>query len=289
VHFCSYRPEDPLGRFVDFFWMITNGAAGRRERIFPSGTSELVINLCEDEVRIYDSVHPDEYQRLSGAVFAGVYSRGFICDAKQHQSMIGVHFRPGGAFPFLGIAATELTDSHANLEDLWGRQAAELRSKPCEAHTVRDRFQILHEVLINRIHPVPNQYPAVEFALRQFDTVGRCSSIRQVAAELGLSQRRFIELFAIQVGLTPKLLCRILRFQRARALATRNGGLQSAAGECEPAPEIEWADIAIACGYYDQAHFINDFRSLSGVSPSEYVQLFRPAQGLKDNHLPLSR
>ena len=119
MRFSSYHPEGVLGEFVDFFWMITDGAADRRERIFPSGTSELVVNLSEDEVRIYDSVRSERYKRLSGAVFSGTYSCPFICDAKQHQSMIGVHFRPGGASPFLGTAASALADAHVNPRCRW--------------------------------------------------------------------------------------------------------------------------------------------------------------------------
>lgn len=279
MRYSSYRPEGALGEFVDFFWMITDGAADRRERIFPSGTSELVVNLCEDEVRIYDSVRSKRYKRMSGAVFSGTYSCPFICDAKQHQSMIGVHFRPGGAFPFLGTAASELADAHVNLEDLWGTQAGELRVKLSEANTTHNRFRIIQETLIQHTCREPNQSPAVEFALRRFGTLRGGNSTRQVAAELGMSQRRFIGLFAMQVGITPKLFCRIRRFQRARGLAAGHGSVR---------PQIDWADIAVACGYYDQAHFINDFRSLSGFSPSEYIRLLRPAEDLKDNHLPLA-
>jgi AraC-like DNA-binding protein len=80
---------------------------------------------------------------------------------------------------------------------------------------------------------------------------------RELAAQLGLSQRRFIQVFSNQVGVTPKVFGRVQRFQRAVEL-TRGGS----AGD--------WADIAAECGYFDQSHLIHEFQVLSGLSPTEF-------------------
>jgi AraC-like DNA-binding protein len=79
-----------------------------------------------------------------------------------------------------------------------------------------------------------------------------------VLRETGLSERRFIEVFHEQVGLTPKAFCRVRRFQRV---------LKSVHG----AREVDWAQVALDCGYYDQPHFIHDFRGFSGLTPAQYV------------------
>jgi AraC-like DNA-binding protein len=279
MEYVIYSPSVPLKEFVTCFWMITDGDTGRRERILPNGSSELVINLCENEIRTYDPTQPERVNRLSGAVFAGTYSRALICDARQHRSMLGVHFRPGGALCFMGTPATELSDAHANLEDLWGSRARALREQICEATTARERFELMEQALLDRARRVPRRHPAVEAALRLFGPFGTDSSTREVAQELGISQRRFIDLFAHQVGLTPKLLCRILRFKYARILAEK---LESQSRE---APAIDWAQIAIACGYYDQSHLIRDFENLSGLSPSQYIRQLQPARDRKDNHV----
>jgi hypothetical protein len=91
-----------------------------KERIIPSGTIELVINLRENEFRIYDPRHPMRCKRFSGAIVSGTYEGAFVIDVEQHALAIGVHFRPGGAFPFLGVSANELADMHIDLETLWG-------------------------------------------------------------------------------------------------------------------------------------------------------------------------
>jgi AraC-like DNA-binding protein len=93
----------------------------------------------------------------------------------------------------------------------------------------------------------------------------------------------------MHVGLTPKLLCRTLRFQQARALAEEAERRSFALPEQEHPAVIDWADIAIACGYYDQSHLINDFQKLSGLSPAEYIWRVGSVKRLKDNHLPLAQ
>ena len=103
--YLTYAPGPPISEFVDYFWLFEGGQTARKERIVPSGTIELVINLHDDEVRIYDREQPEKQKRFSGAVLSGTYSSIFVIDAMQHESMLGVHFKPGGAFPFLGALA----------------------------------------------------------------------------------------------------------------------------------------------------------------------------------------
>jgi AraC-like DNA-binding protein len=79
--------------------------------------------------------------------------------------------------------------------------------------------------------------------------------------------------FAAQVGLPPKLFCRILRFQQARSMA-------------DQIERLDWAQLASTCGYFDQSHLINDFQEFSGFSPTEYLRRHQPDGRLKSNHVP---
>ena len=83
------------------------------------------------------------------------------------------------------------------------------------------------------------------------------TSVAAVTDAIGLSAKRFIERFKIEVGMTPKRYCRIRRFQRAVTMASRG---------CH----VEWTQVALDCGYFDQAHFIHDFRSFAGLTPTAY-------------------
>ncbi len=272
--YLTYAPRPPINEFVDYFWLFEGGQTARKERIVPSGTIELVINLRDDEVRIYDREQPEKHSRFSGAVLSGTYSSIFVVDASQHESMLGVHFKPGGAFPFLGALASELTDAHVNLEDLWDRSALELRERLCTLSKYQERFQVMEEVLTCRLSRSQKGHPAVPIALRLLGASGTGALVRDVAREVGMCQRRFSQVFAAQVGLSPKMFNRILRFQQARTLTDRS-------------EKPDWAQLALLCGYFDQSHLINDFQEFSGLSPTEYLRRHHPDARLKSNHVPI--
>jgi AraC-like DNA-binding protein len=190
--------------------------------------------------------------------------------------MIGVHFRPGGASALLGVPCSELADAHVNLASLWGEAfAAELRERLCEAPTHHVRFRRLEGALMRRLHAQSRQHPVVPFALDCFTRPGVHASVQDVARQFGLSYRRFLTIFTDEVGLSPKLYCRILRFQQAHALAQRTG-------------HIDWAQLALECGFFDQSHLANEFRKLSGLTPTEYQRKIRHQGDLLSGHVALS-
>jgi AraC-like DNA-binding protein len=267
----SHTPAPPLSDFIDRFWLCSDAPPHDRERILPSGTLELVINLDEDEIRIYDPSRPDRSTRFSGAVVSGAYSEFFVINPLQHASILGVHFKPGGVFPFLGVPAGELADAHVDLETLWGPMARELRERLCSAATPAERFSLLEEALLSRLRRPPEHHGAVPVALEAFEPRGEVVRVRDIARRAGLSQRRFIQVFVAEVGMTPKLYCRVRRFQQARALVRK-------------AAAPDWARVAVDCGYFDQSHLIRDFLAFSGLSPADY--LLRWSEHVLPNHVP---
>jgi AraC-like DNA-binding protein len=272
----SYPPRVPLDRFVERLWLVSDGQCARRECILPSGTVELVVNLCDDRVQIEGTANGAPGRTVSGAAVSGPYSEAFIIDAMQHAGMIGVHFRPGGASALLGVPCSELADAHVNLASLWGETfAAEMRERLCEAPTHHVRFRRLEDMLMRRLHSRTRQHPVVPFALDCFTRPGGPASVQEVARRFGLSYRRFLTLFTDEVGLSPKRYCRILRFQQAHALAQRTG-------------QIDWAQLALECGFFDQSHLANEFRRLSGLTPTEYQRKIREQSSLLSGHVALS-
>lgn len=276
--FHSYKPAAPLSDFVENLWAYHGFEAPcLRERIFPSGTFELVFNLRDDEIRIYNGTQANECIRLSGAIVSGPYARVFVTDTALEASVIGVHFKPGGAFRFLGVAADELANRHIDLEMIWGRAAAEIRERLIEAASPMRRLRLLEKWLLSRlVYPVEH-HSAVALALVALDNTP-FQMTRELAREAGLSEKRFIDVFRFEVGLKPKLFHRIYRFQRA--LATLRKGAT-----------LDWAQLAVDLGYFDQSHLIRDFVSFSGCTPADYVRRLHDlhTRGLqaKFDHLPL--
>lgn len=275
--FSFYKPKPPLSKFVDSFWLYEGYEAEHKiERILPTGTLELAINLRQNELGFYDADRPENRSHFSGAVVSGAHGSGFAPDAAEETFIIGVHFKPGGAFPFLGLPAGDLADTHVDLETLWGPSAGRLRERLCEARTSAERFQLVQEALLSRLCRGVAQHYAVSAALEMFGKNQAGPKVKETAKYLGLSQRRFIQVFKAEVGMTPKLFSRVQRFQRARTFI-------------EQMEFSDWIDIAMQCGYFDQSHLIREFQEFSGTSPAAYLRqhehFLEQDTHLKNNHL----
>ena len=125
----------------------------------------MVINLLQDQVRIDRTMHSADVQTFSGVVVSGTYSAAFDIDGMQHAAMMGVHFRPAGAFAVLGVPSAEFADAHVDVAALWGdKTARELRQRLCTATTHRARFRYLEGVLLERLGTRRRLHPVVPFA-----------------------------------------------------------------------------------------------------------------------------
>ena len=250
LQYVARPPIPPLAKFVEYLWASQGAPAHPKERVVPTGTLELGIGLVEGKGRISDSTGRDQW--ISGAFVSGAYRRPFTFDTHENASVVGVHLRPGYAAVVLGLPPGELSDRHVDLDALWGRRARELRERLCAATTTEQRFAILEAELVSRINE-RHVHPVVRYAL---DVLARPEArVGDIAKYAGLSQRRLIEVFTADVGITPKRFNRVLRFHRATALAR--------------SATLDWTRIAHECGYYDQAHLIHDFRELAELTPSD--------------------
>jgi AraC-like DNA-binding protein len=267
--YLTHIPRPPLAEFVELLWLSERRvAAHAMERCLPTGTVELVIDLRDDGLRLHDRADPDKVHDFGEALVCGPHAEFFVIDTARPCAIMGVHFKPGGAFAFFGLPMDELVNLHVPLETLWREDAARMRERLLAAETPAEKFRSLERSLLVRLARREARHAAVAFALAEFRRVPQRRPIGDLAEQIGLSPRRFIRLFSDEVGLTPKLFCRVLRFQQALRLI--NGG--------EP---VDWSELALACGYYDQAHFIHDFQAFCGLCPTAY-----PAQrGEHMNHV----
>jgi AraC-like DNA-binding protein len=263
-----YRAPPPgLAPFIDAIWYCAGEYGHTRERVLPSGAMQLLVNLREDELRWYDGAGYATVHRSRGAVLAGVFARHIAIDTDEQREIVGVAFRPGGAAPFLSAPADVAYETHLELDTLWRRDGAVLRERLLDAGSPEAMLRTLEAVLLARAARAFERDPAVMYALGAFD---RGARVGDVTTRLGMTPRRFIQRFAAGVGLTPKRYARVRRFQRVLdALAAGRG--------------VDWARVAVACGYFDQAHLIRDFRAFSGVSPTGYG----PRSGAGRHHVPI--
>jgi AraC-like DNA-binding protein len=266
----AHQPAAPLTSYVEKLWYC-DGYQGvhRKERALPNGKFQMVISLAEGPLRAPGSP-TEEWGQLAPSLVLGIRSHYSVIHTAVLQSAMGVVFWPGGARVFFDSPADVFYNESVPLDLLWGSKASELRDQLRAASTAAKKFRVLEIALLERLKKGRELHTAVRYALREFARAPHIRSVLEVTKEAGLSRRRFAQLFREQVGLTPKLFCRLRRFRGVLRQITLG------------AP-VDWADVALAGGYCDQSHLVHEFRDFSGISPSAYLASERTVA----NRLPI--
>lgn len=229
-----YREHDPppaLAARVECLWTLrSDGAPPALTRVLPDGCIDLIFDLGEA---------PRGYA-------VGAMTRAVPVHVEGRVDLVGVRFRPGGAA--LGIPAGELTDGTAGVDEL-GLGA--LCAPVLEAGSALAAVPVLAEVLAARFRDAPEPIAAAAWA-RLRSTAGALP-VRELAAQLGVGERRLQRIFYEHVGLTPKQAARVARLKAALSLMA--------------GAELPLGRVALRAGYYDQAHFNHEFARLAGVAP----------------------
>jgi AraC-like DNA-binding protein len=180
-----------------------------------------------------------------------------VLGVQRGASMMGAHFRTGGAAPFFKFPISELAGTVVELDLIWKREILALREQLLEAPSPDQKFDLLESFLIARARPRLDPDHTVSAALGMLNN-WPVLPLKELASRLGLTHKQMLARFDCRVGVTPKVASRIFRFQKA----------VSATAKMEAVPH--WPDLAVDCGYYDQSHMIHEFQELAGLTPAEY-------------------
>jgi AraC-like DNA-binding protein len=250
-----------LRRHVGAYWGYAEESAGPvRRRECPHGELIFVLSFGP-KLRIRYSHDASPQTRTS--FVAGLHETSVVTE--HDGSALGVEFTlsPLAARRLLGVPLNELLNRAVPLEDVLLR-ANELVERLEEASSWSARFAILDRELLARLGETEDASLAMQWAWGRLRTSAGRQPIGELAQELGWSRKRLTAQFRDDVGMTPKAVARVLRFERAVQLLQNPNGHRL-------------AEIAFDCGYYDQAHFNRDFREFAGGTPTEF--LARSANG----------
>jgi AraC-like DNA-binding protein len=206
----------------------------------------------------------------SPAFVTGTHTASYVSNIAADEPVMAIHFRPGGAFPFFGIPLGDLEDAYVDIDEVWGSDGRDLHERLIETSSSARRFQIVEEFLLSRPSLSVNRQPAVATAMAAIEDNPsvRMSEIREL---VGTSTKRLTALFRAEVGLSPKAYARVRRLQAALRLLG--------------AGPVSGARVAAEVGYFDQAHFVRDFESFTGMTPTQYSQ----QRILLPSHIPVER
>lgn len=258
----SLRPH-VLGEYVGYTeW--TAGPSRRRE--LPSPAVVMVFEFGPP-IRVYEG---DDRRRCSsnrGGFVGGIGDEAVLCEHDGYQQGIQVNLTAIGARLLFGLPMSEVSGRIVSIRDLLPPRHRGLGERLQDLAAWDDRFDLLDAVLAERIAGARTETSVVSWGVRRIEETGGTIEMRALARELGYSRKHVIAMFRDQVGIPPKLLARIVRFDRLVRHLRRGGG-------------GTWADLALEFGYYDQAHLVRDVRQFTGITPSEVRPLVTDIYGL---------
>ena len=274
--YMSHNPSPPLNSYIDDLYYMDGPAPHSRLKTFPLPFLHLMVNFGQPfSVSTSDQVQP--FATCTQSWWVGMFNSYHIVDWPSSVQFFGIHFKPGGAAPFLHLPLSELHNQVVALDALWGHFAAELREQLHDVPNIQAGFALFEQLLLARLLGRPQGLDLVHHALGEITRHRGSLSIRTLSGDLGISQNHLNTQFKRLIGISPKEFARLSRFFHV---------LRS----IDPMQPVDWTLMAHQAGFYDQSHFNKDFVTLTGYNPTDYLRLRRGlhAQNSPHSH-PLSQ
>lgn len=249
------EPAAPLRPYVRAYW-------GREER---SVRPVARLEVPYPDVIVTISFGPEQRVGAAshGSFAAGIHQAAARTVHDGHVFGLQLALTPLAAHALFRTPMHALASRTVDLDDVLGAEAGRLAARLSETPTWAGRFEALDVFLGVRIAEAAQAPAEVAWAWRQLRRTSGRYPVGRLTSELGWSRKRLVTQFRERVGLAPKTVARVLRFHRAVTLLRGDG-------------DLAWRDLAIDCGYYDQAHFNRDFREFAGVTPTDFTRRLTP-------------
>jgi AraC-like DNA-binding protein len=255
VHFA--RPSKILAPYIKRYWAIDNVLVEGEicvQRIIPTGLTELQLYLSKRAKVLTDNKHLSDNVALYG------HQNDFYdLEMPENLSIFSIVFQPQGLMQFFNFPLNEICNRNVSLKDINGQAGRDLEEKMNEVTTFQQRVSVVETYLFDLLK---NNFADFEF--RRINHIAELIkqtygniNINQMASEACLSRKQFERVFSEHIGISPKQYLKIIRFQYAIFQKQKNNNLNM-------------TELSYESGYFDQSHFINDFKSLSGLTPKQY-------------------
>lgn len=253
-------PAPPLGQFIESFIYYKDYRPDHHiDRFFPDGNIYAIIDLTEEPKYIFDNQTLRPIQTCRKVWFSGLRT-GFISIPSCGESeMFVINFRKGRALPFVRGPLSAFTDSVVDGEQSFRKDILQVREALIPLPGAGEKFTCAEKLLMAQYGSSLDFNPCIDYAVNQILLDPAQTTITKLSSKIGYSHKHLIRLFRDHTGLSPKEFLKIIRFQKA---ITRID---------QPFAE-DWTGIAAASGYYDQAHFIHEFKNYSGFTPARFLE-----------------
>jgi AraC-like DNA-binding protein len=256
MEYKEYAPCHQLAKYIECYWFAYSDKPPFREKesLIPDGTIELIFNFGDS----YAQISGDRKIEIKGSHVIGIRKESLIISQTTKQNLFCIRFKLGGIYPFFKIPVHLFANGFFQLQELFGNEFAELEERLYEAADNSQRIVLVEYYLLKKLH----------YKLDDYLFVGKCYQaifssnaikVNDLVSRFNTNYKTLERKFFNVLGLSPSELIKIKRFNNAVLLmyACKYDSLTS---------------IGYECGYFDQAHFIRDFKQLTGYSPKEFIK-----------------
>ncbi len=250
-------PPAHLAPFVDCVWILTGpGGDGDPEPqlVVPDGKTELIVHFGDAFLKL----EAGAYQRQARVLMSGQLTERIVLKPVGEIGVISVRFKAAGAARFFDVPYDAIVDRVVDFAEFEPAFSAAIHDRIARAGSHEERLAAMIAMLEERLTQESKEDIFVRQACQYIVGSDGEYSVQDLVKLIGFSERQLERKFKKQVGIAPKTLSRIMRFQKFLAMT-------------KEADTLTLADAAAACGYYDQSHFIRDFTKFSGMSPMRYL------------------
>lgn len=250
----TYSPSTELVDFVKCYWTLTAPASEERQRIVPDGCMEMIFH-CGD---LYRQFLPDGSSVIQPSAFVfGQITQPLEIAPMGNTNIFAVRFHPNGFLPFASISIKEMENKTTDLQILFGDTGLELGVKILNATNTTERIALIESLLLQQLQSQETTDRVAAISVQALLALNGQLSVDELADQVQINRRQLERKFAIVIGMSPKQLAKIIRLQATLKMM-------------EERRFDSLTELAYENGYFDQAHFIKDFKEFTGVTPSEF-------------------
>lgn len=252
-----FKPSESLKDFIRFYWVFESNASELKPLIHPATAARSAKLAFQYKGRFDIETHSGNRRQLFTSGFQGPAAKSEVFIGKESIGVFGVYFSPYALPVLFSVPADELSNQNVEIKSLLGKQGEELEDKMMSAASNTERVNIINTCFENKLNSLSGRHTAIEQSVHQVIANKGLISVNELSEKLSVSKRQFERKFKSVTGFSPKLFSRIIRFENA---LTKMG-----------ACDTTLTEVAFECGYYDQPHFIRDFKEFAGQHPSAYL------------------
>lgn len=251
-------PTFPLNHFIEsFFYYSGYNPVHSLDRFLPDGNVQIVFDLTEYPKYIHDNQTLKEIQSCRNVWFSGFRTEPITIPSGQQSEMLIITFHKGRAFPFLSEPMGQLTNYVVDAELVLKNEILDLRELIKDCESIEQKFLAIEANLLRNYNLTKD--PFIDYAVSNITAQPNQCSMKELSNKVGYSQKHLIKIFRDRLGVTPKNFLKVIRFQKV-------------INEIELQKYVNWTSVGLDCGFYDQSHFIADFKKFSGFTPNEYLK-----------------